>query len=241
MNLPRPLALLLAALLLAACAGLGGPSATPTPTPTPAELAAGAGRATQAAKSMRFAVTVTGQPVFTDSTRLFALTAMDGAVQRPDGVLTTLRVQSAAGLLELRTVSAGGQQYITNPLTRAWQCLAPGAAFDPAALFAGGSGFEALLQDGLQDVTLAGEEDIGGRPHYHLRATVDGARLAHVTGGLIGVGPVAADLWADKGSLRLSRMVLVDSATDPAQPTTWTMTLSGYDEPVEVRAPVECP
>ncbi|HWQ13019.1 MAG TPA: LppX_LprAFG lipoprotein [Roseiflexaceae bacterium] len=228
-----------AALLLAACAP-GAPASTPTPTPTPAEIAAGVGRATQQAQSLRFAVTVTGRPVFTDASRLFALTAMEGALRRPDGVLATLRLRGAAGLVEVRTVSLASRQYLTNPLTRAWQCVAPGAAFDPAVLFAPDTGIEALLQDGLRDVALAGEEQVDGRASYRLRATVDGARLAAVSGGLLGAGPVAAEIWADKATLRASRIVLVDSATDPADPTTWTMTFSGYDEPVDVRAPVEC-
>jgi lipoprotein LprG len=231
-------ALLLTALLLAACQP-GTPAATPTPTPTPAELAAAIGRATQQATSLRFAVTVAGEPVFTDSTRLFALTAMDGAVQRADGALATLRVQSAAGVVEVRTVSASGRQYITNPLTRAWQCLAPGQSFDPAALFAQGGGLEGLLQDGLESVELLPEEQLAGRPQVHLRGTVEGARIAAVSGGLIGAGPVTAEIWADRETLRATRLVLVDAPAG-AEPTTWTMTFSGYDEQVEIRAPVEC-
>ena len=113
--------------------------------------------------------------------------------------------------------------------------------FDPAVLFEPGRGIEALLQDGLEDVALAGEEEIGGRPSYHLRGTIEGARLAAISGGLLGAGPVPTDIWADKGTLRASKIVLVDAATDASAPTTWTMTFSGYDEPVDVRAPVECP
>jgi lipoprotein LprG len=239
MRLMSAALLVITAVLLAACGGgIGGP--TPTPTPTPAEIAAGVGRATQAAESLRFSVTLAGRPVFTDSSGLFALTTMEGALRRPAGVIATLQVSSAAGLAELRTVSLDGRQYLTNPLTRAWQCLPPGAAFDPAVLFDPQRGIEALLQSGLQDVTLVGEEEIGGRPSYRLRGTIEGGRLAEISGGLLGAGPVTAELWADKETLRASRMVLVDSATDPAEPTTWTLTFSGYDEPVDVRAPVEC-
>ncbi len=238
-SLSRALALALVSLALAACgAGIGGP--TPTPTPTPAEIAAGVGRATAEAQSLRFSVTLAGRPVPIDSSGLFTLREMEGGLQRPAGVLATLTVQSAAGLTEIRTVSLEGRQYITNPLTRAWQCLAPGMAFDPAVLFDPERGIEALLQRGLQDVALVGEEEVGGRASYHLRGTLDGEQLAAISGGMIGAGPVAAEIWADKETLRALRLTLVDSATDPAEPTTWTMSFSDYGQPVDVRDPVEC-
>jgi lipoprotein LprG len=235
----RAIAALVATLLLLAACTPGGPVATPTPTPTPAELAASIGRATAQATSLGFDVTVAGPPVYTDSSRLFALTAMDGAVKRPDGVLATLKLQSAAGLTEVRTVSTGGRQYLTNPLTRAWQCVEPGQLFDPATLFEPGQGFEALLQDGLQNVTLVGEEQLGGRANIHLRGTLDAARLQAISGGLLGAGPVQTDVWADKQTLRASRLTLVDTPAG-GEPVTWTLTFDGYDEPVDVRAPIEC-
>jgi lipoprotein LprG len=236
----RVLTLVFGLLLLAACTP-GGPQPTPTPTPSPAELLTRAGQATQTAQTLRFSVTLAGAPVYTDSSRLFALRSMEGALRRPDAVLTTLAVRSAAGLAEIRTVSLDGQQYATNPLTRAWQCLAPGTVYDPATLFAAERGLESLLQGGVEEIALVGEEEIGGRPTYHLRGTVPGERMVAVSGGMVGAGPVQLDVWADKESFRATQIVLVDTATDTVSPTTWTMTFNGYDEPVDVRAPATCP
>ena len=234
------LSFILLALVLAACSGIGGPDATPTATPTPAEIAAQIGRATQAARSLQFQIDLAGKPVYSDSSHLFAITSITGAIQQPDGALAALKVRSALGVAEIRTVSVGGQQFFTNPVTRQWQCLAPGTAFDPGVLFDPKNGIAALLQQGIENVELAGTETLDGQQVYHLRGTLPGARTQAISGGLLGAGPVQADLWADLDTSRARKLVLVDTATDPAEPTTWTMTFGQYDQPVEVKAPTTC-
>lgn len=240
----RSIALLLgalAALALAACGGPAEPTPAPTPTPSPREISASVGRATQASQSAHFMIELSGKPVPIDATGLTLLNTMEGDLKRPDGVLAVLNVTLGGAVAEIRTVSLAGKQYITNPITRQWACLAPGAAFDPAVLFAPEQGIEFLLQEGFEEVTLVGTEELGGRPNYHLRGTMAGERLQAISLNLLGAGPVAVDLWADAETLRATRLVLVDTATDAAAPTTWTVDFSDYDKAVEVRAPVACP
>lgn len=238
----RTIATLLAALavLLAGCGTPAEPTPVPTPTPTPREISAAIGRATQAAQSVHFAVALDGKAVPIDATGLTVLNSMEGDLKRPDGVLAVLNVTIGGGVAEIRTVSLAGQQYITNPITRQWQCLAPGAAFDPAVLFAPDKGIEYLLQEGFTDVTLVGIEDRDGRPSYHLRGSMPAEPLRAISLNLLGAGPVAVDLWADQETMRASRLVLVDTASDQASPTTWTIDFSDYDKAVDVRAPVQC-
>ncbi len=230
---------LLLALLLGGCAG-AVPAATPSPTPTPAELVTRAGRTTQAAQSISFTIELAGRPVYSDGTRLFAIRSIDGAIRRPDGALATLKVRAAVGVAEIRTVSLAGQQYFTNPVTRQWQCLPAGAAFDPGVLFDSQRGIGVLLEQGIDQPSLVGIEQIDGRATQHLRGSLAPERLRDISAGLIGAGPVAIDVWADIETGRIARIVLVDTATDPAEPTTWTLTLGGYDQPVDVRAPANC-
>lgn len=233
--------LLLAALLLAGCGG-GAPEPTiaPTPTPTPRELSASIGRATQNSQSVSFTIALSGKPVFTDDSRLFTINSIAGDLKRPDGVRAALTVRGVAGVAEIRVVSLDGQFYLTNPITRQWQCLAPGAVFDPAVLFDPQRGIENLLQADVEEVTLVGIADLDGRPNYHLRGVVAGPRLLEISDGKLGAGPVTLDLWADTATMRATQMVLVDTATDPAEPTTWTITFTSYDQDVDVRAPVAC-
>jgi hypothetical protein len=117
----------------------------------------------------------------------------------------------------------------------------PVSTFDPAVLFAPDIGIESLLANNFADVTLVGIEDLNGRPHYHLRGTLPAESLRAISLNLLGAGPVATDLWADQETLRASRVILVDTATDATNPSTWTLEFSEYDKAVDVREPVQCP
>jgi lipoprotein LprG len=213
------------------------PTVVPTPTPTPAQLSAQIGQATQASPSFHFEIVLSGKPVFADSSNLLAISSIAGDLKRPDGVLATLKASSGGGVSEIKSVSLAGKQYITNPITLAWQCVPPGNVFDPAILFDPSKGFEYLFQQQYHDVALVGSEDIAGKPNIHLRGTLPGQALRAISGGLLGVGDVKADLWADASSRRISKLVLVDSATDAGSPTTWTITFGDYEQAVDVRAP----
>src|SRR6476646_2077543 len=183
---PRALLSLAIICLLAAC-DMGGaavaptavptPTIAPTPTPTPAELSAQIGRATQASPSVHFEISLSGKPVFADDSKLFAISSMVGDLKRPDGVLATLKASSSGGVNEIKSVSLAGKQYITNPITLAWQCLPPSSVFDPATLFDPSKGFEHLFQQQYRDVALLGSEELAGKPNYHLRGTLPGQAL----------------------------------------------------------------
>jgi len=213
------------------------PTAAPTPTPTPAELSAQIGQATQASPSVHFEIALSGKPVFADDTKLFAINSIVGDLKRPDGVLATLKVGASSGLSEIKSVSLAGKQYITNPITLAWQCLPPGEAFDPAILFDPNKGVEFLLQKQYQNIALTGIEELAGKPSYHLRGTLPRQALRDISGSLLGASDVKADLWADAATKRVSQLVLVDSGTDAANPTTWKIVFSDYEKAVDVRAP----
>lgn len=237
----RSLYLVLILLLLAACGSQPAePTAVPTPTPTPRELSIQVADATQAAPSFHFDVELSGAPVYADPGQIFTLLSMAGDLQRPNGVLASLRVSSVAGVAELRTVSLDGTQYLTNPITRQWQCVEPDFTFNPAVLFDPERGVEALIRTGFADVTLLGIEERDGQPHYHLRGTFAGESLLPISAYLLGNGPVEADIWADVETRRASRVVLVDTGTDPQDPSIWTLTFSEYGKEVDVRAPTEC-
>ncbi|HEX5691214.1 MAG TPA: LppX_LprAFG lipoprotein, partial [Roseiflexaceae bacterium] len=113
----------------------------------------------------------------------------------------------------------------------------PGSVYDPSVLFDPTSGVEHLLQTEFKDVILVGTEDVEGRPNLHLRGTIAGAPLMAISANSLGLGTVNGDLWADAETRKITRIELVDPATDPSSPTRWTITFSDYDKVVDVRAP----
>lgn len=252
----RLLLALFALALLVSCDMGGGPQATavppptptftpvPTPTPTPKQIAASIGRATQEAASVHFAIALSGAPVYSDPSKFLTVQSIDGDLRRPDGVLATVKAGSAASTIELKVVSLAGKQYVTNPITRGWFCPAPAdGIFDPGLLFDEQKGINALLQTEFDDVTLVGTEDVDGQPSYHLKGTIAGAPLMAISSNSLGLGPVQIDLWADAATLRVSKVIAVDTGTaaDPAGPSTWTVTFNDYGKDVDVRAPIDCP
>jgi lipoprotein LprG len=245
-----PLALLLlVCLLLAACDMGGQPSATPTPaatptptpaptpTPTPAQLSAQIGQAMLAVQTFHFVIDASGKAISTDETGTFTILNVDGDLRRPADVRATVKVRGGGSLIDIHTIALDGKQYVTNPITRQWQCAPVGSLFNPAVLFDPANGIEYLLQREFKDVVLVGSEEIDGQPNLHLRGTLAGPPLMNISANSIGHGTVHADLWADAATLRITKIELVDPATDAANPTTLTLTFSGYDQPVDVRQP----
>jgi lipoprotein LprG len=191
----------------------------------------------QGAESFHFAIDLGGKPVYTDPTQIFEIVSLEGDLKRPDGVLATVKLTGGGSIAEVRMVSLGGKQYITNPITRQWQCAPPGSIFDPAVLFDPSAGVEYLLQQQFENVTLVGTENLNGRPNLHLRGTIEGAPLMKISANSLGLGPVTADLWADSETMLITQISLVDPATDAASPTTWKITFGDYDKAVDVREP----
>jgi lipoprotein LprG len=58
-----------------------------------------------------------------------------------------------------------------------------------------------------------------------------------ISANSLGLGTVNGDLWADAETMRITKIVLVDPASDAANPTTLTLMFSDYDKPVDVRQP----
>jgi len=247
----RSLFALAIVLLLAACDIVGPPSPTPTPTPappptptpaptptpTPAQLSAQIGRAMLGVQSFHFAINASGKPIPIDEKSIFSIISVEGDLQRPADVLATIKITGGGSIAEVHMVALAGKQYVTNPITRQWQCAPVGSLFNPAVLFDPANGIEHMLQSEFKDVTLVGTEDADGRPNLHLRGTLAGPPLMTISANSIGHGTVQGDLWADAETLRITKIVLVDPATDAARPTTLTMTFSGYDKAVDVRQP----
>jgi lipoprotein LprG len=246
----RPFTLIvLVCLLLAACDMGGQPTATPTPqatptptpaptpTPTPAQLSAQIGRVMLGVQSFHFAISLSGKAVYTDPSQIFEIVSLEGDLKRPDSVLATVKITGGGSIAEVRMVSLGGKQYITNPITRQWQCAPLGSIFDPAVLFDPSAGVEYLLQQEYENVTLVGTESLNGRPNLHLRGTIEGTPLMKISANSLGLGAVTADLWADAETMRITQIGLVDPATDATSPTTWKIEFSDYDKAVDVRQP----
>lgn len=190
-----------------------------------------------ALKSLHFAVDLTGRLTYIDPGRVLALKRAEGDISAPDRVKAVVRTRTFGNTTEISVVAVGRDQYARNPVSGQWETLPPEyGAFDIGALFNREVGIAGLLRDGTFD--LAGQEAIEQRAHYLLTTTTPGQNLAPMTSGMITEGKVEAKLWIDGETFVVSQIQLVETETDPDEPTTWQIKLSAFDQPVDITPPI---
>jgi hypothetical protein len=206
------------AALLAGCS-VFQPAPTPTPTPTLSaqEIASRSAGRMLAVQSLHFTIELTGALDYIDSPPTIALKSVDGDLVRPDKFQT--------------------DTYVTNPINQRWEKLPPewGWYIDPTLLFHPEYGVPAVLPTIPLD--KVGVEEVDGRLYYHLNATTQGDYIAWWTLGMIPEGAVVVDAWIDTETFILRRVTLVETASDPDDPTVWHIELSAIDEPVAIEPP----
>jgi hypothetical protein len=217
----RRLLLSALALALAAC---GGETA---PAPAPNDLLDQARASMAAVETASFEMTRSGAPVTIEG---FEFNSAVGRYAAPASAEAVLQVRAGDITVQLGTISVAERTWLTNPLTGRWEELTPGTGFNPAVLFDPQAGWVALLAD-LTGVSFVATEDDG----HHLTATVPPARVEVLTAGFAAAQSVPIDLWLDQSSGRIRRLEL--STTGDAGVSDWSISLSGYGEPVEIEPP----
>lgn len=157
----------------------------------------------------------------------------DSAVGRyaaPSSAEAVLQVRASDIAVQMGTISIGARTWLTNPLTNRWEELATGTGFNPATLFDPDTGWVTLLTD-LTDSAFVATE--GGA--HHLTGTLPPARVETLTAGFAQDQSAAIDLWLDEDSARITRLEM--STTGEAGVSDWVITLSDYDQPVDIQPP----
>jgi lipoprotein LprG len=229
--------------VLAACGGGTATSTTPTPTLSIAQITDAVMQATQATKSFHFAIAFEGKSAFADPDGMFQIVDIEGDLIRPDAALVAIRVRSVGSIAVVRLVSLDGQIYVSNPITRQWRCLPPGAVFDPVVLFDPDQGIDYLIREHFEHTALETVENLDEHttPHYHIQGIINDPTFYERSYRMLGAGDVNMDVWADTTTHLVSKMILEDTASDPDDPTRWIITLSQYNEDFDIHAPIDCP
>jgi hypothetical protein len=218
------------AVLLAACAG---PTALPpTPTPAPEELLDRATQAMLTMNSAKFLVVRQGTPAVLDPATGITMTEATGQYQAPDRVSASIKVNLLGNVVEIQMLWLPEGNFVTNPLTQAFEQAPAETGLDGADLFTP-EGMPGMLEEALQDVVLVGEEAIEGRQTYHLQGEADGASLASVTaGGLASGTDYPVDVWLDMVESHVVRIQISEPDGNG-----WLIDFYDIDEPVEIQAP----
>jgi lipoprotein LprG len=189
----------------------------------------------QALQSAHFAISRGGGPVYLDADETLVFSAAQGDYAAPDAVSAEVTVAGPGVALAVYTIAVGPDQWITNPLSGAWEKLPPGWGFNPAILFDPQLGWQPLLNQDISNVELVGLVQEEEQSLYHIRAEATGERIQAVTGGLVrGDEPIEVEIWLDPATNRVHRLhFLTPSAAE--EPAEWTLEFSQFNNPVNIQ------
>jgi hypothetical protein len=225
-------------LVLVACGPTEPEPPTPTPlaTPTPEELLALASKRLAETQSAHFTLDVQGE-TFIDTGGTIRLLGAEGDLVRPDRVRTTFQAEVVNRAITLQLITVGDKSWTTNILTGEWEPAPLEFAYRPDILFSTQNGIGPVMGR-VENVERLADEDVDGRPTYHLRASVDQEVVGPLTYFTIRGSPVTVDLWIDRQTDDLVRARMSEPpGEDRPHPAVWTLDLSHHGEEIEIEPP----
>ncbi len=229
----RILLVLFLAALTAACGGGGNANSQGVSTQ---DILARAGQRLDTVKSVHFVAAIDGA-AYIDSARTVQLRSAEGDIVTPDQMQAKIKIAAGPANVDVSLIAVGPDKYQTNLFTGRWGPAQTGFDYSPTVLFDKERGLSSVVGK-LREVERLPDEKVGDQGAYHLRGKVDRATIEPMTSGAIDGDPVTAELWIAKDSSNLSKLVLTEPPTPgKAKPTTWTLTLDRYDQPVTISRP----
>jgi lipoprotein LprG len=224
------------ALTVSACGGSNSDVNTATATAVTAQtvLANAATRFGQVS-SFHFTLSIDGS-VPLDAAKTLALHGAEGDLSRPNSAQAKADVGFLGATISIKFVSIGGDQFITNPITGAWENAPAGLGYNPAVLYDNDNGIARVLS-ALQDPQIAGSESVNGQDSYHITATVARVDVQPIAAGAVASQAPAIDLWITKAHSDLVKLTLHDSDASGKNTTTWTLEISQQNKPVTIERP----
>lgn len=221
-------ALVVVCMIASACGGSTTPSAT--------ALLARSASAFDQVTSFHFALTAQH---LGDSDPL-PVTQATGDVQRPDKLSATALVASPFGSVQVKLVIIGQQEWITNPLTGAFQPTTDYAGL--LAIFDARQGVGAVLTHLRQPSTPQSSSSAAGNC-WKISGALPASAVAGVVNGAAGSNSsvrTAVCIGTADNALYSVTLAGPVAQTDTAQ-TSRTFTLTGFNQPVTITAPVITP
>ncbi|HEX8729851.1 MAG TPA: LppX_LprAFG lipoprotein, partial [Ktedonobacterales bacterium] len=168
------------------------------------------------------------------------ITQATGDVRRPDQLSVTASVVSALGPVQVKLIILGSQEWITDPLTGAFQPTTNYAGF--LANFDAQQGVGATLTQ-LRNASTPQSSSAAAGACWKISGTLPASAVAGVVNGAAGSNAsVPTSICIGKSDSELYSISLAGavSQSDPAQ-TSRTFALTRFNQPVTITAPVPTP
>lgn len=225
MQSTRLFALVLLVLVVAACSD-GGPS-------DPAALLATAAERLDSARSVSIAVESADLPAGSS-----ALVSAEGVIERPDAFAGTVEARVAGVTADIEVLSVDGTFYARLPFTDSLAATDPALLGfgDPAALLDPDTGISRLLTE-AEDGALGEAGRTDGEVVDVVTAAIPGDLVAELLTSADPSTPVEAVLRIARDTGELRQVVLTGPFYEADVLSSYTVTLTGYDEPVTIPTP----
>ncbi len=189
-------------------------------------------------QTLRFSLGIEGQ-TYVDSAGTIELLSATGSLVRPNSVDTEFKVKVLRGLtFSVRMIVLGAERWTTDLVTGDWGPAPVEFDYDPGVIFDTADGIGPILSS-VTGATLGPDETIADRPCRRVDARVERAIIERLTGGTMRGTPVSVQLWVDRESTDLRRVVLREPpTTDGREPAAWTLDFSDYGQPITIDRPV---
>jgi WD40 repeat protein len=225
------------------------PPDTPTPEPSPEpqsadELMQASGQAMDNVESFHLTMDMQLEVVAEGMTLEIPVT-FEGDVLAPDSSAGTISISFFGMSMDSEFVSVDGTTYMTNPETGAWEMSTDEGLFGLGDIGGGFASPDALLdadEDAFNDLEVVGEETLNGVPVIHLQGTM-------IIEDLEGEGDFTVDIWVGAEDNYIYQLIIEGQTTMEGMGDALfdigggevamliTMTLSNYNEPVQIEIP----
>jgi hypothetical protein len=230
--------LLLTCLVLLTVTGCGGnntTSSTPSPTPLTAEqVLSESSKKLEAANSFHFVLDHNGggTPIAMGIDMLKA----SGDMVKPDKMKTSISGTAMGMIIQVEVITLGSDTYMTNPLSGKWELLPNEfkvlSVFDPA------TGVAAIMKN-MAGATLLADEDVQGKPCYHISGETDSGNLNAISGSSIQGTKCKVEAWISRDNFLPQVIKLEGRITETEKEgIIRTLTFTDYNLDAKIEKPM---
>ncbi len=163
------------------------------------------------------------------------LISAEGDVGVPDRLSAEVQGKAANTSVRVKVIGIGDKSWVTNPFTRQWQSL-PGDL--SVSDLANPTELVSTVTKSMQDLRLAGRENVDSVSTYRVDGTVDAGALRGVIASAQTGMTVDVRVWVGASDF-LPRRIRLSGRASPDEPENIvrTLDLTKYNAQVDIRPP----
>jgi hypothetical protein len=187
-------------------------------------------------RSFHFDLELQGRTIGLGGSNVLTFSQVRGNVVAPNRMRAETVVRTPLGNAQIGFVAIDQDQWMTNPLSRAWEKAPPEMQTDVGGLFDPNGGIGSLIA-GLQELRRGDDQTVRGAGMVRLHGALPGAVLASFAPDLATVPRVDVEATVGRDDALIHRIVIREPARGGVTPT-WTFSFTRHNEEITIRPPL---